>query len=300
MFGKVLGLVCLLLSPVSAIANDWDAALVAYDDERYEDAIALMTPLAEDGLVQAQATLAHIYGFGHGTSPDAATAFDWMHRAAEKGDAGARSKLGQMYLVGAGVEKDEAQAVYWMELAANQYEPAALYNLATMTLNGIGTKMDPASAIDLYYAAVTLREPNSMFALGVIYLQGQHEPADIDLGLQFLSWSAQLGNRRASAMLGLLLQEIPEVDYHLVKSAAHFEVAIAEGCDDLGEEAAKAVARLSAEDLALYERSLPDAFPSLERDPHDHVASSEHCLPLQDSGDSQFTSAALASGQTGY
>lgn len=278
MYGKVFGFLCLLFVASPALADDWDRASAAYDEGRYEDAIALMTPLAEGGLVQAQSTLAHIHGYGHGTPINEAAAYSWMRRAAEQGDAGAQSKLGQMYLIGAGVKKDEAQAVHWLELAANQYDPAALYNLATMTMEGIGTKADPTAAINLYYAASTLDESNSIFALGMVYLTGKHEPADIDLGLQFLSWSAQLGNRRASAMLAIVLQEIPEVEHHLVKSAAQFQVAMARGCDDLDKEAALAMSLLSPQERALYDRSMTEDLFEVNHELHDHVPERAHCL----------------------
>jgi uncharacterized protein len=267
-----------LLTAVPAAADDWDDAAAAYESGRYEEAIRLMTPLAEAGVVQAQSTLAHVYSFGHGTPPDDAAAFDWMRQAAEQGDAGAQSKLGQMYLVGLGVEKNEAEAARWFGLAADQYEPTALYNLATLTMHGIGVEADPTTAIGLYYAAVSLDEPNSMLALSQVYMEGRYEPADIDMALQFLAWSAQLGNRRASAMLAVLMQEVPEIEHNLVKSAIHYQIAMARGCDDLGKPAARAVSRLSPQELALYQRSLPNPMPVAQPEPHDHRPGTEHCL----------------------
>ena len=274
----VFGLVCVLFSILPAIADEWDEATAAYEAGRYQEAIQLMTPLAEAGMAQAQSTLAHIYSFGHGTAIDDAAAYDWMLRAAEQGDAGAQSKLGQLYLLGQGVEKDEAQALYWISLAADQYEPAALYNLATMTMHGIGMEADPAAGINLYYAAITLDEPNSIYALSQVYMEGKYEPADIDLGLQFLVWAAQLGHRRASAVLATVLQEIPEVEHNLVKSAIHYQIAIARGCDDLGKPAARAIARLSPQELAMYEYNVTDSIPAVERAAHDHEPSTGHCL----------------------
>lgn len=277
----VFGLLCVLLSCLPALADDHGAAMAAYHDGRYSDAIKLLTPLAEAGDVEAQNTLAHIYTFGHGTEADADIALAWTRRAAEQGNAEAQSKLGQYYLAGIGVEKDPEQALHWVTLAANQFEPNAIYNLATMTLNGVGIAADPAAAIDLYYAGISLHEPNSIFALGQIYLEGKYETADIDLGLQFLAWAAQLGNRRASAMLAVVLQEVPEVPQNLIKSAIHYQIAIARGCDDLATPAAQAVARLSGQDLATYKFNLPDSIAAVERDPHNHEPVSGHCLSVE-------------------
>ena len=170
----VIGVVCLILSILPAAADEWDDAAAAYDAGRYQEAIGLMEPLAENGLIEAQLV------------------------------------LGQSYLLGKGVAVDEERAFYWYGLAADQYDPRGLYNLAVLTLQGKGTKADPAAAIDLFYAAATFEEPNALFELGGIYLMGAYgEPIDLDLGLQFLAWAAQKGHRGASAMLAVVIQEIP-------------------------------------------------------------------------------------------
>lgn len=274
----ILGLFCFLTLSFPAAADDWGDALAAYDAGRYGEAIELLTPVAEAGKVEAQNMLAHIFAYGHGTEIDAALAFEWTRRAAELGNAEAQSKLGQHYLDGVGVEKDLGLAHHWMALAADQYEPTALYNLATMTMHGMGTEQDPVGAINLYYAATALHEQNAIYALARVYLEGKYEAADIDLGLQFLVWSAQLGNRRASALLAVVLQDMPEVEHNLVKSAIHFQIAIARGCDDLTKAAERAVDRLSFEELRDYKYNLPGSIPMIEREPHDHTPTTGHCL----------------------
>ena len=102
----ILGLICLILSTFTAAADEWDKAAVAYDTGRYQEAIQLMEPLAEGGLIRAQLA------------------------------------LGQSYLLGKGVAVDAERAVYWYGLAADQYDPIALFNLAVLTMQGKGTKAD--------------------------------------------------------------------------------------------------------------------------------------------------------------
>lgn len=239
---SVIGLFCLFFLILPAAADDWEAAAAAYDAGRYQEAVDLMEPLAEGGLIKAQLL------------------------------------LGQTYLLGMGVVVDEERAVHWYGLAANQYDPTALFNLAMLTLNGKGTKADPAAAIDLLYAAATFEEPNALFELGRIYLTGAYsEPIDVDLGLQFLAWAAQSGHRGASAMLAIVIQEIPEIDQYLIKSALHFQVAIDRGCDDLDKAAAQAVSRLSSDERALYEHNLPATLAQGRRDAAGMQAKG-HCL----------------------
>lgn len=79
-------------------------------------------------------------------------------------------------------------------------------------------------------------------------------------------------------MLATLLQEIPEVEHNLVKSAIHYQIAIARGCDDLGKPAARAIARLSPQELAMYKYSVTDSIAAVERAAHDHEPGTGHCL----------------------
>lgn len=81
-------------------------------------------------------------------------------------------------------------------------------------------------------------------------------------GLAWLEQSALMGDRNASAMLAMLLQDTPDIEGHLVKSALHLQVAIAAGCKDLEALAERAVARLSREDRRTYEQALPHWLPA--------------------------------------
>lgn len=76
-------------------------------------------------------------------------------------------------------------------------------------------------------------------------------------GLKALERSALAGDRRASALLAVLLLEMDETEGNLLKAALHLQVAIAAGCSDLDAIADHVVARLSAVDRAAYDRALP-------------------------------------------
>lgn len=58
------------------------------------------------------------------------------------------------------------------------------------------------------------------------------------------------------------LQDRQDTGDSLVRSAIHFQVAIAAGCSDLEGLAAGAVARLSPEERASYETILPFWIPA--------------------------------------
>lgn len=218
---SVIGLICLLFSVMPAVADPLNDALILYDGGLYDEAIPLLKPLAEEGAVEAQLALFNIYNFGFG------------------------------------VPIDQPTAIAWLSMAAEQDNPDAIYNLAAMTLEGQGTAMDPARAIELLYRAAELESPEAFYLLGMIAIQQAPMTGTIDIGLDYLSNAARRGQPSASAMLGVLLQEIPEVEDNLVKSAFHFQMAVKQGCNDVDDEAAAAMARLSPEERKLYERSFP-------------------------------------------
>ena len=103
--------------------------------------------------------------------------------------------------------------------------------------------------------------------------QGPHDPGHSPMGmvripggspdgLKALESAALAGDRRASALLAVLLQDMPAVEGGLVKSALHFQVAIAAGCADLDALSARAVARLSPAQSRAYQQALPRWVPA--------------------------------------
>jgi hypothetical protein len=88
-----------------------------------------------------------------------------------------------------------------------------------------------------------------------------------EYSLAVLERAAFLGQREASALLAVMLQDAADVENSLVKSAVHFQVAIAAGCSDLDILAAHAVERLSGEQRAAYERELPHWAPATAAGP---------------------------------
>ena len=86
-------------------------------------------------------------------------------------------------------------------------------------------------------------------------------------GLHQLESAALRGDRRASALLAVLLQDMSDIEGGLVKSALHFQVAIDAGCSDLQALSIQAVARLTPAQRADYDAALPHWVP----DPGGHA-----------------------------
>lgn len=264
----LVALVFFLQSLVPAQADDLDNALAAFHDRRFDEAIALLTPLAGAGEAHAQIVLAEINAHGLGVPSDGSAALDWGLRAAEQGNATGQMLVGGYYLQGLGATVDYPKAVHWYEQAAAQGHSAGLHNLGMLTLHGIGTKPDPLKAERLLVQAAEAGEADSAFLLGHIQLGKLLETGDIDPALGYFVDAALLGHRGAMAILANILDDLPEVDQHRIKAAFQYQTAIIAGCTDLAEASQAAMARLTASEAAGIQDQLdywlPHLMPAIE------------------------------------
>ena len=127
---------------LAANGEPLDDALAAFDRKDYAAAVALFTPLAEQGNTLAQVNLAYLVYEGDGVDADAEHAARWYRLAAEQGDENAQYNLGVMYENGDGVGRDLQEAVKWWRRAARQGYADAQYNLGAMYYNGRGVEKD--------------------------------------------------------------------------------------------------------------------------------------------------------------
>lgn len=79
-----------------------------------EQALALLKPLAERGLADAQYNLGIVYLHGDGVGKNAEEAIKWFRRAAEQGDRPAQQQLGVMILHGIGTTANPEEGYRWI------------------------------------------------------------------------------------------------------------------------------------------------------------------------------------------
>jgi hypothetical protein len=103
---------------VAASAGPFEAGLKAFDQGKYEEALALWMPLAEGGRAAAQFNIAVMYEQGLGVGKSDVEAARWYRSAAERGDVTSQLKIGSLYQDGTGVAKDLGNASYWYGEAA--------------------------------------------------------------------------------------------------------------------------------------------------------------------------------------
>ncbi len=86
----------------------------AFSIKNYTKAFQIWLPLAENGHVSAQSTIAYLYGEGLGTDQNYSESVKWYLKAAKAGNVEAMHSLGVAYRYGRGIEKDlnKAELLY--------------------------------------------------------------------------------------------------------------------------------------------------------------------------------------------
>jgi len=141
---------------VPALAGPMEDGSKAFDEEKYKDALALLTPLAEGGNAEAAYLLGEMYGprsWGqkgenrHGVEQDNARAILWWTKAAEAGNARAQLKLGWYLMHGKDVVAvNETAGLSWLVKSAGQGEPQAQYEAGLAYWEGKGAATDLVEA----------------------------------------------------------------------------------------------------------------------------------------------------------
>jgi uncharacterized protein len=140
-------LLSFLLSALAVVAvAQADAApalrqgVAAMARQDYAAAVAILSPLAQNGNPAAQAYLGYLYAIGRGVPQDYTQAALWYRRAAEQGHSGAQYELGLLYDKGQGVPQNVIQAEKWLILAAAAAPKAAADDHVRMR-DAVRTKM---------------------------------------------------------------------------------------------------------------------------------------------------------------
>jgi TPR repeat protein len=115
----------LLLSIGPALADGIRTGTNLYWRGDYTGAAAVLKPLAEEGHVLAQFSIAAMYDDGRGLPQDFSLALKWYKKAAHAGLADAQYMVGRFYGGGRGVKQNPSAAFFWFNLAASSGYPRA-------------------------------------------------------------------------------------------------------------------------------------------------------------------------------
>ena len=184
----------MLLGNGVAVAADYDTGFKAFQKGVFSIALAEWVPLAEQGDVDAQNSLAALYKFGLGVPQNAETAVKWYSLSAKQGDAAGQYGMGTMYANGEGVPEDNETAVKWFALAAEQGDVRAQYNLGIRYDSGQGVTEDDETAVKWYTLAAGQGLADAQTNLGIMYQNGYGVPIDIDRAYMWYNIAAYGGN----------------------------------------------------------------------------------------------------------
>lgn len=140
------GVAWAVLSLSQATLADVDAGLAALSQRDYITAAKEFESAANQGNVQAQYSLGHMYDAGQGLPQDYSAAAKWYRKAAEQGFDLAQNNLGLLYENGRGLAQDFAEAANWYRKAAEQGYALAQFNLGGMYAKGQGVAQDDVQA----------------------------------------------------------------------------------------------------------------------------------------------------------
>jgi hypothetical protein len=154
-FLSVFLLSCLVY-PAFSKADQLEDAKTALENDDYERACELLSPLAEAKNVEAQTRLGAMYVNGQGVESDLTKGLRLIMEAANQGYDEARSRAISVCLD-----------------LANQGDATAIYNLGYMCLHGWGGEQDPNVCIGWLERAAKSGHVNSAKVLSGIYSKGK-------------------------------------------------------------------------------------------------------------------------------
>lgn len=166
-------LTALLLAATPAFAADPLAdAVRAIEAGRHNQAVQMLTPLANAGNSLAQYRLGALYYNGQGVPEDEKQAIYWWKKAAAQGYTEAMFQLGSAYLFGAQTAKlvpdPDREAAIWYFQAASAGHAEAQYHLGLLFLAGKGVVDNRQEAARWMRKAAAQGHPEAKKALASI------------------------------------------------------------------------------------------------------------------------------------
>lgn len=145
-------LALIAVSPVRADAFEDGMAALRQGD--FAGAVAIWTPLAENGHAEAQYRLGFAHAGGWGVPENPRQAAAWYLLAAAQGHAAAYVQLGHMYADGRHFPQSDTTAANWYRRAAGAGNPDGQYYLGSFYYEGRGVPRDFGEAYRMWQLAI--------------------------------------------------------------------------------------------------------------------------------------------------
>ncbi len=216
-------------------------ALTAYKINRYDQAFAEFSYLADEGDATAYYYLGKMYAQGQGVPKDLSMAVEYYKKAESAYNIDAAYELAQILL-------DEAQdptdprfetGLRYLKRAAYAGQADALYQLGELFATGTKVEKNYQSSFGYYLMSALRGHAGSQYKLGVHYYLGWGTPQDFENALKWMNRSARQGYVLAQSKLaGLRASKGPL--YNPADAYAWYSILAAYNAEDeVGREAMK-------------------------------------------------------------
>lgn len=175
----------------------FEKAEALYNNEKFDEALPLMTQAAEAGHVEAQNYLGIMYNEGYGMEqPNDSIALMWYKNSAEGGDICGQCNLGLYYYQ----NKNYAAAEYWLEKAAMQGQPDAQFSLGRLYHERDDGRASRSKAYGWLHMAADNNNVTAQTYLAYMYLQDD----DTEQSLKYAKLAAEQDYAAAQYLLAVL------------------------------------------------------------------------------------------------
>lgn len=188
--------------------NQYDEAVLCYDEGDYEQAFKMLFELAQTGDVTAMSWIGYLYEQGLGVDRDVVAATGWFKKAAEQGDGYSMSYLSKISY------KDEKfeESIYWAEQARDigYLDAEVCETIGKMYFLGDDIDQDYDEAKEWLTLAAERGRPEAIHRLGEIYqIHSENVPDHDQLAIEWYERGVALGDAACKYHLADYLQRDP-------------------------------------------------------------------------------------------
>ena len=230
-------------------------------ENRYGDAVPLMTTACDSGNAGGCAALGLMYQNSQGVARDEFKAVTLYRKACDGGNSRGCTYLGWMTETGRGADKDLAQAVSLYRKACDSNDAMGCELLGILYLNGKGVAKDEAQAVALARKACDGGYARGCHDLGWVYETGKGVAQDYSQAIAFNRKACDGGDAMGCNSLGLYYAGGKGVGQDNDQAIAFYRKAcdgkFAVACSNLGwmYQNGKGVAQDAVQAVALYRKA---------------------------------------------
>ncbi|MBO7244461.1 MAG: sel1 repeat family protein [Alphaproteobacteria bacterium] len=216
-------------------------ALTAYKINRYEQAFAEFSYLADEGDATAYYYLGKMYAKGEGVPKDLAMAVEYYKKAESAYNIDAAYELAQILLDDAVDPSDPKfeTGLGYLKRAAYAGQADALYQLGELFAEGKKVEKSYQNSFGYYLMSALRGHAGAQFKLAAHYYNGLGTPQDYENALKWLSRSARQGYVLAQSKLADLRASKGPLSNVGDAYAWYSIIAAYNAEDEIGREAAK-------------------------------------------------------------